>query len=361
LDFNPAPYMRWAKTRPEARYNLAVSNLRPCTHEDLPGLLDDVPLSGSNPDGYPPLVEAIATRYGVEPANVALGTGCSGANFLVCAALLCSGDEVLVESPGYDPLAAAARVVGARIVPFERCFEEGWSVDPERVARSLTERTRLIIVSSPHNPTGVTIKPETFEEIGELAERRDAWVLVDEVYRDAAFDHTTRPAACIHPRCISTSSLTKSYGLPGLRCGWVIGAEDVIVRIRRIRDAVDAVGAYPTEVASARVFNVLDKLEARARGIIEPNLRRLREFMAGRDDLAWVAPDGGTVSFPRLIGAPDAGAFVDRLLGEHDTAVIPGALFDAPAHFRIGFGVPAETFDGGLEGLARALAEFNVR
>jgi aspartate/methionine/tyrosine aminotransferase len=355
LDFNPAPYMRWAKTRPEARYNLALSNLDACTHEDLPGLFDDIPLNGSNPDGYPPLIDAIAGRYGVGSENVALGAGCSGANFLVCAALLGSGDDVVVEKPGYDPLPAAARAVGARVLSFDRRFDSGWSVDPARVERQLTERTRLIIVSSPHNPTGIMVPPEILWVLGELAKRRNAWVLVDEVYRDAMFEGGTTTAARVHPRCIATSSLTKSYGLPGLRCGWVIGAEGVIARVRRTRDAIDAVGAFPTEVASARVFEVLDKLRTRARGIIEPNLRRLREFMTDRDDLEWVAPEGGTVGFPCLRGVPDAGDFVDRLLREHDTAVVPGSYFGAPPHFRVGFGIPADQFECGLEAIADAL------
>jgi aspartate/methionine/tyrosine aminotransferase len=374
-DFNPAPYMRWAKFRHQARYDLTGSNLVPCDSRDAPGLLDDLPLTGPGPDGYPPLFEAIAHRYGVDPSGIALATGCSGANFLVCAALLRAGDEVVIEHPVYDPLPAAARIVGAHVVHFERCFEDRWSVDPDRVARAMTRHTRLVIISSPHNPTGVIVPPDVIRALGELVEQHDAWLLVDEVYRDATYGrdsrsstpaHTPAPAhksgaeqsmssAHAHPRCIVTNSLTKSYGLPGLRCGWAMGGPEVIERIRRTRDAVDAVGSYPAEVASARAFAMIELLAARARAIIEPNLERLSQFMESRNDLAWVRPDGGTVAFPRFPGSSDAESFVDRLLHDQETAVVPGRFFGAAPHFRIAFGVQPDTLEHGLEAIGRVL------
>jgi aspartate/methionine/tyrosine aminotransferase len=354
-DFNPAPYMRWAKFRSEARYDLAGSNLVACTRDDVPGIMDDLPLTGPGPEGYPPLFEAIGKRYRVGPGRIALATGCSEANFLVCAALLRPGDEALVEKPVYDPLVAAARMVGARVAHFERRFEEKWVVDPDRVARAMTKRTRLVIISSPHNPSGVVVPPETIRGLGDLAEKNDAWLLIDEVYRDAMYDRPRESSADAHPRCIATNSLTKTYGLPGLRCGWAMGAPDVIERIRRARDAVDAVGSYPAEVASARAFAMLDRLEARARAIIEPNLSRLAAFIDSREDLEWVRPDGGTVAFPRFVDGRDTDSFAERLLSERETAIVPGRFFGAPSHFRIAFGVAPETLESGLEATSRAL------
>jgi len=354
-DFNPAPYMRWAKYRPGARYDLSGSSLIACTSEAAPGIMDDLPLTGPGPEGYPPLFEAIGRRYGAGPEQIALATGCSEANFLVCAALLRSGDEALVEHPVYDPMPAAARMVGARIVHFERRFEDGWSVDPDRVARAMTKRTRLVIITSPHNPSGVAVPLDVIRSLGDLVERNDGWLLVDEIYRDAMYDRPRESSALAHPRCIATNSLTKSYGLPGLRCGWAMGARDVVERIRRARDAVDAAGVYPAEVASARAFAMIDRLEARARAIIEPNLDRLARFMDSRSDLVWVRPDGGTVAFPLLVGAPETDSFAKRLLGEHETAVVPGRFFGAASHFRVAFGVAPETLEHGLEAIAKLL------
>ena len=129
------------------RFDLAGSNVLACTIDDLDGARDALSLSGSNDNGYAPLVEAIAQRYGVAPERVATATGAAGANFQVCAALLEPGDDVLMERPGYDPLLGAARLLGANVVRFERRFEDGYALDPERVARAITPRTRLIIIT----------------------------------------------------------------------------------------------------------------------------------------------------------------------------------------------------------------------
>lgn len=354
-DYNPAPYMRWSKEHPGARYDLTGSNLRAVIPNELPGLFDGVDYSGENDDGYAPLVEAIARHYGVAPQRVALATGTSGADFLACAALLRSGDDALVELPGYDPIAAAARTVGARVVSFERAYDEGWRVHVERVESLMSDRTRLVVLTSPHNPSGVATDADTLRALGELAASRGAWVLVDEVYRDASYPAPQPMAASVHPACISASSLTKSYGLAGLRCGWAIAAPEVAARIRRARDAVDAVGVYAAEVASSRAFAHIEILAARARGIVEPNRARVQAFMASRDDLEWVPPDGGTVAFPRIRGVADAGPFAERLLRDYDTAVVPGRLFGAPAHFRIAYGMSADVLDAGLERIAAAL------
>jgi len=353
--FDPAPYMRWAKYRPHARYDLAGSNLLACSRDDAPGILDDLPLTGPGPEGYPPLFEAIARHCGVGPERIALATGCSEANFLVCAALLRPGDEALVEAPVYDPLEAAARMVGARVVRFERRFGEKWAVDPVRVARAMTRHTRLVILSSPHNPSGVAVPPDVIRALGDIVERNDAWLLVDEVYRDMSYGGRLDSSTRAHPRCIATNSLTKSYGLPGLRCGWAMGEPGIIERIRRARDAVDAVGAYPTEVASARAFAMIDRLEARAGAIIEPNLSLLAAFIDSRDDLEWVRPDGGTVAFPRFVDRRDTDSFAERLLRDHGTAVVPGRFFGASEHFRIAFGVTPETLERGLEAVVRVM------
>ena len=134
-----------------------------------------------------------------------------------------------------------------------------------------------------------------------------------------------------------------------------MGAPEVIERIRRARDAVDAVGAYPAEVASTRAFAMIGRLEARARAIIEPNLKRLARFIESQSDTEWVRPDGGTVAFPRFADGRETDSFAERLLRDHETAVVPGRFFGAPEHFRIAFGVAPETLAGGLEGIAQLL------
>src|SRR5262249_53766792 len=154
--------------------------LAACTLEDLPGAREALDLAGESPDGYAPLVAAIAERHGVVPERVATATGCSGANFFACAALLEPGDEVLVESPFYDPLPASARLLGAEVRTFPRRFESAWDLEPDAVASALTPRTRMILLSNPHNPTGTVARPDHLDAIGALAAARGISVLVDE-------------------------------------------------------------------------------------------------------------------------------------------------------------------------------------
>ena len=181
-----APYMEWAKARVPPRFDLANSNILPCSIEELTGARDAIALTGHNENGYAPLVESIAARYGVLPAQVTTAQGASGANFLVCAALLEPGDDVLVERPGYDPLLGAPRLLGARVVRFDRDPADGFALDPDAVRRAMTPRTRLIIVTSPHNPTGVVVDDAALDEVGRIAAAQGAYVLVDEVYLDAS-------------------------------------------------------------------------------------------------------------------------------------------------------------------------------
>jgi len=367
-----APYMEWAKSRPAARFDLATSSMLACSIDDLPGAREAIALDGSNEYGFPPLIQAIATRYGVSTEQITTAQGASGANFLVCAALLGIGHDVLVERPGYDPLLAAPRLLGAGTARFDRDFSSGFRLDPDRVRRAMTPSTRLIILTSPHNPSGVIAERAALIEIGQIAEAHDAHVLVDEVYLDATVasrvadgeqSNETRvksatagiTAAQLGTMFISTSSLTKSYGLSGLRCGWILSSPEVAERLRRARDVVDGTGPIVTERLATLAFEKLDHLITRSKTLLEINGSLVRDFLNSRKDLEWADPQGGTVAFPRLRDVTDSRGFVERLHAERETAVVPGRFFEAPAHFRVGFGGPTEQLLGGLAEIGAAL------
>jgi aspartate/methionine/tyrosine aminotransferase len=350
-----ADYLLWAKRRPHPAVDLGRSDVVACTLADLPGAREALELTGRNDEGWEPLVGRVAARYGVRPDQVATATGTSGANFLVCAALLRPGDDVLVERPAYDPLLAVPVMLGASLVRFERRFEDGFRLDLDRVESAITQRTRLIILTNPHNPTGVLTGAGDLERLGRLAERHGCYVLADEVYLDAVFGAKPAAAATLSPRIITTASLTKAYGLSGLRCGWALGDPMICEEIRRARDLVDGTGSVLAERAAAIAFEALPALEARARAILAPNFERFEAFMAGQPALEWVVPPGGTVAFPRLRATVSADAFTDRLLREFDTTVVPGRFFEAPAHFRVALGIHAEVLERGLHAIAQAL------
>lgn len=355
-----APYMRWAKTRPRVTYDLASSGLVPVTTEELVGNLaakELFALSGPNDEGFAPLRQAIAFRYGLTPDHVTIASGASGANFQALLALLEPGDDALIETPGYDPLMAAARAAGANVVPFERSWQKGFALDPYVVRTALTPATRLIVISNAHNPSGAIATRDALEQVGVMADAIGAMVLVDEVYAEA--QHTDAPppipAARYHGPFVTTSSLTKAYGLAGLRCGWILASPDVSARIRTVRDIIDGSGAFVAEALSVAAFAAIDRLRARARKILAENLSSVRQMAESHPRLEWLEPHAGTTAFPRVRGVADTRPLVDLLVREYDTIVVPGHFFQAPQHIRIAFGGRAEMVTEALQRLDRAL------
>lgn len=349
-----APYMQWAKSRPHAAVDLGLSNIVACEASDIEGLDAALDFSGQNDNGFPPLLDAIAARYGVTNDRVATAIGTSGANFLVGLALIERGHDVLVERPAYDPLIGIARALGTHVVRFERRFEDRFAIDPDAVRKAMTPSTRLIVLTQPHNPSGGATPDEAIAQIARDAARQGAYVLVDEVYLDAARGCGARPAALLAGNIISTNSLTKSYGLAPLRCGWAIAAPDIAERIRRARDVVDGTGSIPAERMSVIAFAQLERLADRARRVIETNLPVFTAFLARTPGVEGFA-QRGTVAFPRLRSGEDARGLTDTLLQQYQTAIVPGHFFEAPSHMRIGLGIDPDVLRRGLENISRAL------
>lgn len=348
-------YITWAKHSAAARYNLANSGILGCRLDDLPVTLDDISLNGPNHEGYAPLKEAIGAKYGVSPDQVVPVQGTSMANFLAMATILNHGDEVLIEQPAYDPLLSVARYLGAEVKRFSRHFENEYRIDLNEIRRLISPRTRLIVITSPHNPSGVVVDSSTLKEIGELAADAGARVLVDEVYRDILFEEAPPSNAHLGPHFIATSSLTKSYGLSGLRCGWVLCEPELAERMRRMNDLFGAVGSMPSDTLSVAAFKNLHLLEARTRSILEPNLELIHQFLIEHQDLlACVVPRRSMIVFPKLKKHPDSEPLHDRLR-QLETSIVPGKFFEAPQHFRLGFAVMPEDVAAGLHNLSKAL------
>ena len=357
-----APYMYWAKTRPVTEFDLAASNMLACSIDELEGAHEALQLTAANDEGYAPLVAAVAAHYGVTPDRVMTAIGCSGANFLVVAAHVKAGDAVLMESPGYDPLAGASRLMGATVHYFERRADEGFAVRPDAIRAALTPATKLVIVTSPHNPSGATLDRATLEALDRLSAETGVQVLVDEAYLDIArllrSDPESLPrAATVSPRLISTSSLTKSYGLNGLRCGWAVVPPGMAHRLRRTRDVIDGVGSAPVDRLSTLAFSQLSRLANRAVRHVTANIDLMRRFLAAHPELELPVPLEATILFPRLRGVSNTDAFARRAAERFGVTVVPGSFFGAPAHLRLSVAGPAAQLISGLERLGAALAE----
>jgi len=350
-------YMHWAKTRPKVKYDLALSGILNLPFAELDATIEDLDLNGDNSYGYRPLVDALAAHCEIEPDSVVtISGGTSMANHLAMAAALEHGDEVLIEEPTYDPILAVAEHLGASIKRFPRSFENGFRVDVDELAKQISPRTRLIVLTNLHNPSSALVDSETLKQIGELARSVGARVLVDEVYLEAMFEAAPRSSVHLGPEFIATSSLTKGYGLSGLRCGWILAEPDFAQRMRLLNDIFGAIGPQPAERLSVVALAKLPKVIARAKKILETNRAVLSEFLDSREELQVVRTESGTTSFPRLL----KGRVEDLcavLTEKYDSAVVPGRFFESPQHFRVGMCAEPELFSNGVTRLGMALDE----
>ncbi len=349
-------YMEWAKTRSRAKFNLATSGVPGYPLAGLGATLADLEINKSTSGyGFPPLQEAIGEEYGVPAECVVAGGGTSGANQYAMSLLLGPGDEALVEHPTYDILPNLALFTGASVRYFERRPENGWSVDPEELARLMTPRTKLIVLTNLHNPSSTLLDEATLTRIGEVAARHGALVMVDEVYLDCVWDARPRSAFHLGPNFLVTSSLTKVYGLSGLRCGWILAQPELAQRLWKLIDLFDNIPAHPAELLSVMAFRKLAEIRLLSRSMMDRNRAIYREFVEGPGAaLRGGVPEYGTVVFPELPVA-DAGEFCDILRHQFETTVVPGTFFGMPSHVRISLVTQEETLREGLKRIHAAL------
>lgn len=351
-----SPYMEFSKLHTGARFNLAASGVMSYPLAELPARLEDLEINGPTVYGYAPLQERLARLNGVPPECVVAAAGTSMANHLAMAATIEPGDEVLVEHPTYELLVSVLQYLGARVRYFERRMEDGFCLDPAEVERQITPHTRLIVITNLHNPSGALADETTLRAVGEVAKHHNALVLVDEVYLEAMFERRPRPALLLGEQFLVTSSLTKAYGLSGLRCGWVLAAPELAQRMWHIHDLYGVNAAHPAELLSVIALDNLERVSARARQLLDTNRQALDAFLASRGDLEYCRPEFGTVIFPKL-----SHGSVEQLLRlateKYETGFAPGSYFDMPQHFRLGIGGETGMTRTGLERLGLALDE----
>jgi aspartate/methionine/tyrosine aminotransferase len=358
-------YMEWAKTRSHAKFNLATSGLLNFPFREFPLEMENIELTAHSGYGYEPLIERLARHTGVPKECLVTATGTSMANHLAMAAVLDPGDEVVMELPVYGPILDVAQYLDGRIKRISRRFENDFAIDLADLAEAITSDTRLIALTNLHNPSGALMPAETLRAIGELAQRARAHVLVDEVYLEMLFGRSA-------PFCfpigqdlatggdnpfIVTSSLTKVYGLSGLRCGWILASRALAKRIWLLNDLFAASPVHSAEHMSVMALDHLELFRERARTLLAANRAILDAFLDSRSDLECFRPPAGTVVFPRLTHG-DPQVFIKLLREKYETTVVPGKFFEMPQHFRLGIGGDREGLRAGLERLSAALDEF---
>jgi len=353
-------YMQWAKNRPTVTYDLALSGILNLPFPELEANIDDIDLNGDNSYGYGPLVDALAQHCRVSPEKVVtISGGTSMANHLAMAGAIEHGDEVLIEQPTYEPLLALAEYFGLNIKRFPRRFENNYVINVDDIAANVTDKTRLIVLTNLHNPSSILTDEATLRSIGEIAEGVGARVLVDEVYLEAIFENTPRSSVHLGPQFIGTTSLTKGYGLSGLRCGWILAEPELAERMRLLHDVFGSIGPQPAERLSVVALRKLPKFIARAKNILSSNRAVLNDFLDSREDLDGPRSETGTTSFPRLLKGRVEELW-NLLYEKYDTSFVPGRFFESPQHLRIGMCCQPELFKGGVERLGSALDELSA-
>jgi aspartate/methionine/tyrosine aminotransferase len=352
-------YMHWAKTQACARFNLATSGMPNFPLAELPLRLEEIELTGESGYGYPPLQEALAAKSGVAKECVVAAAGTSMANHLAMATLIAPGDEVLIEHPTYELLLSVAHYLGADVKRFSRKAENGFRVDASEVAKNMTACTRLVVLTNLHNPSSAFINEESLSEIGLAVNRVGARVLVDEAYLESAYARAPRSSFHLGEQFVVTSSLTKFYGLSGLRCGWILAGPELAERMWRLNDLFSSSSAHPAERLSVIALQNLERVAARARGLLETNRPLLISFLRSRSDLQWAEQEYGTVVFPRVVRV-DVEKLCTLLAQTYETSVVPGRFFEMPDYIRIGVGCETEMLKAGLERLGAALDELGA-
>lgn len=333
-----------------ARYLLCSSDIESVTVQDLldlePGAEERFKqhwLGYTESAGAPSLREAISQVYaGIQPDQVLVHSGAEEAIFLFMNAILKTGDHIVVHSPCYQSLFEVAKSIGCDVSLWQAHEENGWALDLDELTGLLRPNTRAIVVNTPHNPTGYLMSRSDYLALNKLAAERGIVLFSDEVYRESEYDVNDRlPSACeINPLAVSLGVVSKTYGLPGLRIGWVSTQNrDVFNKMAAFKDYTSICNSAPSEFLAEVALRHRQVLVERNLKLLKDNLSILDGFFVRHADLfSWVKPKAGSIGFPKLLRG-EIEPFCHELVTRQGVLLLPGTLFDdSDNHFRLGYG-----------------------
>ena len=352
-------YLRWAKVHSLVGYELTGSGVPHAQHHDFEAEAASVSLEVQGTYGDPGLIEALSKRYGCHPEGVVPVPGANSANFIALAAAVDRGMYVAVERPGYDPIERAASLLGLRIIPLMRRPECDFSVAVGDVQSVLSRGARAVVLTNLHNPSGQLLRPEVIAEIAASCRTAGATLIVDEVYLDGNHLVLGQPlwtAASVADNVIAINSLTKVYGLGGLRVGWLMTNPDLAERARSVMDVLSVNNAAPSASLALAVLENIERLEGRYRRFYEKGRAVYGEWLAGEPLVTGYDSCGALFECVKLPDGITGDGVNDLLVAEYDTQVVPGRFFGLDDHFRISLAVPPAELNEGLARISRALA-----
>ncbi len=348
--------------------DLSESGVQPISLRDLQELgldmqeFETTPLGYSQTNGTIQLRQAICEHYpGATIDDVQVTNGTSEANYLAGLTLLGEGDEVLFQSPNYMQMFGIPPSLGATVKPFSLCVDRNWEPDWDEFERALSSKTRIIYVSNPNNPTGSILSSAAMERLVEAAEAVDAYLVADEVYQGAELDGQLTPSFWgMSDRVIVTSGLSKVFGIPGVRIGWIVGPPAIVAECWAQHDYI-TIGPSKLSDLIARVAVQREnrlRLFERAARLLGRNQECFRTWASGLGGfLQYVEPKAGAFAFVQYNHDIPSVELAERLRKKQDVLVVPGAYLGMEGYLRISTGVPRETLE---EGLRRIAAEFGA-
>lgn len=361
--FRRMPLEDWFdKYQYEIEYDIGESAVKYLTFGDLNIDLGNLSLRYGYHRGKPELRELIAEQYeGLSPDHVLVTNGAAEALFDVAASLLKSGDYVIVEHPNYPSNYEVPRSLGCKVDLLHLNFERGFKPDLDELKSLMTPQTKLVGLTHPNNPTSSMISEKALKELIELVESYDSYLIFDETYRELAFDHKLPAAASLSPKAISISTMSKSYGLPGIRIGWMATKDKSIIESAlAVREQVTICNSA---IGAAIALSILKKRDEFLKNVerhVEGNLQIVSAWMKEQENLEWIRPEAGVVCLPRIksdvLANPED---LYRLLVEkYKTFVIPGCCFGMDnRYFRLGYGGTSEELENGLKNINKALRD----
>lgn len=342
MRFAPFPLVEWLKDAEGVRYDLANSSAPPMGPTDLGG----VPLGYANTWGFPELRRAVADAYDVEDGEIAITGGTQEACFLTLLSILKPGDRVAAETPSYPPIFQTPAGVGAEVVPLRRRHADGFQIDANEADDALKGGAKALIVTNPHNPSGVPLR--NLDELCAVAERRKAYIIVDEVYREL-MARPAKVARCVSDRAITVSGVAKAYGLGGARVGWALAPKSVAKQIRLAKDHTTVSNSTHGEALAIAALRNRKSILRRNRALVGRNMSLAKRFVDSHDWLRWVEPEAN-MGFPRLPKGVKSVEFCRRAL-RRGLLLAPGKYFGLEGHFRMTFCCRESEMRDGLRAL----------
>ncbi|MFJ4189453.1 capreomycidine synthase [Kitasatospora sp. NPDC089509] len=347
----------------EADIDISSSGVEPYTVADLRGLLGfdmeelaAVSLRDSQSAGGDELRALIAARYGLgDPGRVLVGNGSTEAQLLFLAALLEPGDEVVIVEPAYHSLLAPVRARGCRVRRWRLRPQNGFRPNLEELRRLVTSSTRAVIVNFPHNPTGATLTSAELTDLVSIVEQHGCYLLWDGAFEDLVFDAPALPAPTHYERALCFGTMSKAFGLPGLRVGWGIAAPEIVHAAVGVRDYTTLALSPMVEWVAQRALNGAEHLIGPRMATAAANRRLVREWLSVRPDAVSATAGAGVVVFPHLTRVPDTMALCERLMREYRVLLVPGEAFGVPGRVRLGFGGTTADLAAGLDALSHLL------